>query len=315
MLNLKDYGDGIYVFDAEYMGKPAVASIHMLVDDGQVAFIDTGVAGSLPNALGALADVGLGVEAVSRVILTHVHLDHAGGAGVMMRQFPNAQLIVHPRGARHMIDPAKLIAGATDVYGPEFISRVYGEVLPIDAARVVEVKDGDEVQVGRRTLVCLDTPGHARHHACYFDRGSHSIFTGDMFGLSYGQLDVGDEQFVCPTTTPTQFDPEAMRSSVERILEREPRAAYLTHYGQLRDVAKAGVNLLRRMDKIVELTQAVKSAGADRAQQLERALTDYLLDEVRKHGSRLSDAEVLDVLETDITLNVQGLVYWLDSGR
>jgi len=314
MLNLKDYKQGVYVFDAEYM-KPAVAAIHMLVDNGQAAFIDTGVSSSLTNALAALTEVGLGVEAVSHVILTHVHLDHAGGAGVMMRQFPNAKLIVHPRGARHMVDPSKLIAGATEVYGTEFISRVYGEILPVDPARVVEVKDGDTVQFGNRTLLCLDTPGHARHHACYLDQSTNSIFTGDMLGLSYGQLDVNGRQFVFPTTTPSQFEPDAMRNSIERILKFEPQAAYLTHYGQLRNVTRAGKDLLRRLAKTVELTRAAKSNGTNRAQQLQDALTEYLLDEVRNHGSQLSDAQVLDILGPDISLNVQGLVHWLDSGR
>ena len=124
----RDYGNGIYAFDAGYV-RPILAAIHMVVENGRVAFIDTGSNDSLPNALAALERVGLPAEAVDYVFLTHIHLDHAGGAGTMMQAFPNARLAVHPRGARHMAEPAKLVAGVTAVYGQDYVEKVYGEIL------------------------------------------------------------------------------------------------------------------------------------------------------------------------------------------
>lgn len=312
MFDWRDYGNGIVAFDAAYV-RPILAAIHMLVENGRVAFIDTGCNDSLPNALAALKKQGLGVEAVDYVILTHIHLDHAGGAGSMMAVFPNARLVVHPRGARHMAEPSKLVAGVCAVYGEAYVQRVYGEILPIPAERIIEASDGFVLSLAGRELRCLQTPGHARHHICIVDGKTGGVFTGDMFGLSYRELDVDGRQFVFPTTTPSQFEPEEMRQSIQRLLALKPGAMYLTHYGQLQAVAQQGAELLRRLDALVELAMAEKSAGAERHGRIKVAMTAYLLAEIRAHGCLLPEAELLDIWETDLELNAQGLEIWLDS--
>ena len=136
MFDWRDYGNGIYAFDSGYV-LPILAAIHLIVDHGRVAFVDTGSKDSLPNARLALQKLGLDDSAVDYVILTHIHIDHAGGAGHLMREFPQARLVVHPRGARHMAEPAKLVAGVTAVYGEEYVARVYGDILPIPAERII----------------------------------------------------------------------------------------------------------------------------------------------------------------------------------
>ena len=123
MLNWNDYGNGIYCIDTGY-ARPQLAAMYLIVEKGHAAFVDTGSNDSVPNALEALAQLGLSVDAVDYVILTHIHLDHAGGAGLMMQKFPNAKLVVHPRGARHMAEPSKLIAGVTAVYGAEYVAKM-----------------------------------------------------------------------------------------------------------------------------------------------------------------------------------------------
>ena len=223
MFDWRDHGNGIIAFDAGYV-RPILAAIHLVVEQGRVAFVDTGTNDALPNALAALERLGLGVQAVDYVILTHIHLDHAGGAGAMMAAFPNARLIVHPRGAKHMAEPSKLIAGVSAVYGSDYVRKMYGDLVPIPAARIIGASDGHEILLAGRKLVCLDTPGHARHHICVVDQRTGGIFTGDMFGLSYRELDVGDRQFIFPTTTPTQFEPEATVRSIERLLSFNPPA-------------------------------------------------------------------------------------------
>lgn len=314
MFDWRDYGDGIIAFDAGYV-RPILASIHMLVENGRVAFIDTGSNDSLPNALAALERIGLDESAVDFVILTHIHLDHAGGAGRMMQAFPNARLVVHPRGARHMAEPSKLVAGVSAVYGPEYVKRVYGEILPVPAERIIEAPDGHLLSLAGRSLLCIDTPGHARHHICIVDRKAAAIFTGDMFGLSYRELDVDGRQFIFPTTTPTQFEPEQMRQSIARLLSFEPEAMYLTHYSRLSDVEAKGRELLRHLDALVALAEREAEAGEARHARIKQAMTDYLLGEIRAHGCTLSDTELLDIWATDLELNAQGLGVWLDQRR
>lgn len=312
MFDWRDYGSGIVAFDAGYV-RPILAAIHMLVEDGRVAFVDTGSNDSLPNALAALKRLGLGAEAVDYVILTHIHLDHAGGAGSMMAAFPKARLVVHPRGARHMAEPSKLVAGVSAVYGAEYVQRVYGEIRPIAAERIIEAPDGLVLSLAGRELRCLETAGHARHHICIVDGRTGGIFTGDMFGLSYRELDVEGRQFIFPTTTPTQFEPEEMRHSILRLLALKPPAMYLTHYGQVAELERLGGELLRHLERLIALALAEKAAGGERHARIKAAMTDYLLTQIRAHGCQLPEAVLLDLWETDLELNTQGLEVWLDG--
>lgn len=312
MFDWRDYRNGIVAFDAGYV-RPILAAIHMIVENGRVAFIDTGSNDALPNALAALEKLGLSVLAVDYVILTHIHLDHAGGAGSMMQAFPNARLVVHPRGARHMAEPSRLVAGVTAVYGAEYVARVYGEILPIPAERILEAADGLVVSLSGRELLCLDTPGHARHHICIFDKKAGAVFTGDMFGLSYRELDVDDRQFIFPTTTPTQFEPEEMRASIHRLMALQPEAMYLTHYSRVPHVQTQGAALLRHLDALVSLALSEQDAGEQRHERLKRSMTNYLLAEIRLHGCELPETTLLDIWATDLELNAQGLAVWLDS--
>lgn len=312
MFDWRDYGNGIIAFDAGYV-RPILAAIHMIIEDGRVAFVDSGSNDALLNAVAALEKAGLPVSAVDYVFLTHIHLDHAGGAGAMMAAFPNARLVVHPRGARHMAEPSKLVAGVKAVYGESYVERVYGEIRPIAAERIIEAPDGTEIDLAGRNLLCLDTPGHARHHICIVDKKSGGIFTGDTFGLSYRELDVEGHQFLFPTTTPTQFEPDEMRRSVERLLSFKPEAMYLTHYGRLDEVDAQGSALLRRLDAVVALALAEKGVGSTRHERIREAMTEYLLREIYAHGCELPEADLLAIWETDLELNAQGLGVWLDS--
>ena len=311
MFDWRDYGNGIIAFDAGYV-RPILAAIHMVVDDGRVAFIDTGSNDSLPNVREALNKVGLGRDAVDYVIINHIHLDHAGGAGTLMRECPNAWLVVHPRGSRHMAEPSKLVAGVTAVYGEDYVEKVYGEILPIPAERIIDADEGLTLQLGRRQLLIIDTPGHAKHHVCIVDRQAEAIFTGDMFGLSYREFAVAGRQFILPTTTPTQFDPAAMHASIDRLLGYQPRVMYLTHYAQLTDPAAQAAELHRRLDAHVAIAEAHAGDGEVRHAATKQALTDYLLGELRSHGCTLPEAAILDILATDLELNTQGLTWWLD---
>lgn len=308
------YAQGIYAIDADYV-RPRMASIHLLVENGRVAFVDTGNNESLAAALAALEALELDVGSVDYVILTHIHLDHAGGAGAMMRAFPNARLLVHPRGARHMADPTKLVAGAIAVYGAAEVRRLYGDVLPIDATRIIEATHELSVNLAGRELVCLDTPGHARHHICILDRKSGNLFTGDTFGLSYRELDTEGRQFIFPTTTPVQFDPDALHASLDLLVSYQPQAMYLTHFSEVTDVAAKAVELHRLIDAHLEIARREQNSGQERHSRIRAGLAHLLVDEAKRFGCRLPPAEILAIYATDLDLNALGLVVWLDSQR
>ena len=312
MPQLFTYEHGIHAFDSGYV-RPQLAAIHVVVENGRAAFIDTGTNHSLPRALALLASLGLTPDCVDYVIVTHVHLDHAGGAGAMMRAFEHARLVVHPRGARHMIDPSALVKGASAVYGADEVRRLYGEVLPIDAARVIEATHELRVDLAGREFVCLDTPGHARHHICIVDRRSGAVFTGDNFGLSYRELDTDGRQFIFPTTTPIQFDPQAMHASLDLIMSYRPPYVYLTHFGQLVEPQAKANELHRLIDAHVAIARREPGAGDDRLARIRAALAGLLLDEARRFGCRLADDVILEGFAADLDLNAQGLAHWIDN--
>ena len=304
---------GIHTIDTAFQ-RDHFDAAYLVVQDGRGALVDCGTSHALPHVLAAIERAGLGVEAIDWLILTHVHLDHAGGAGALMQQLPNARLLVHPRGAAHMIDPARLVAGATAVYGEAEMARSYGQVLPVPAERVVVAEDGHRVALAGRELLCIDTPGHARHHLCVWDELSRSWFTGDTFGLSYRELDSANGAFIIPTSSPVQFEPEALHASLERLLARAPEAMYLTHYGRVQEVPRLAADLHEQIDRMVAIGRAC-DGHADRHGALLAALGELYLQRARAHGCTLDDAGVLRVLGMDIELNAQGLACWLDRDR
>jgi glyoxylase-like metal-dependent hydrolase (beta-lactamase superfamily II) len=312
MSKLIRYNHGIFAIDADYV-RPKLAAIHMIVENGRVAFVDTGCNDSLPNVLAALDEINLPVESVDYVILTHIHLDHAGGAGSMMQAFPNARLVVHPRGARHMADPTKLIEGAAAVYGAEEVQRLYGDVLPIDSTRIIEATHEYGFDLAGRQFLCLDTPGHAKHHIAIVDKETGSIFTGDIFGLSYRELDTDGRQFIFPTTTPIQFDPEAMHASIDLLTSYRPPAMYLTHFSQVLNVEEKALELHRLVDAHVAIARQEKDSGLERHARIRKGLDQLLLNEATRFGCQLPAEQILGVFDADLELNAQGLGFWIDT--
>lgn len=315
MQNIIAHPDGIYTVDSGYGDRPQVAAIHLIIDQGRVAVIDTASNAAIPRILGGLASLGIAPEAVDWVVLTHIHLDHAGGAGSLMCALPNARLVVHPRGVRHMADPSKLWAAAAAVYGAERTFQLYGRLAPIPESRIVVAKDGMELPLGGRHLRVLDTPGHARHHIAIWDSVAQVFFTGDIFGVSYREFDVEGRAFVFPTTTPSQFDPEAMHRSIDRMLACQPQAMYLTHYGRVTEVDRLAADLHRLVDTQVAVARAARGNGVARHVEILAGLEQIVREETARQGWALSEEEALDMLRLDLELNAQGLGVWLDSLR
>lgn len=294
---------GVYHLDSHYMQR-GVASLYCVVQDGEVAIIETGTAHSLTLVEQCLRDLSIAPERVKYIMPTHVHLDHAGGAGVMMRAFPEAQLVIHAAGAKHMIDPSRLIEATRAVYGDAVFNELYGEIPPIDEDRIINVDYELEIDLNGRKLLVIDTPGHAWHHYCVVDAISDAIFTGDTFGLSYPNLLHHGKRVVLPTTTPTQFDPGALHRSIDKLMHFNPRRMYLTHFNVLPDPATVVDQYRHWIDHYVALTDRIKPTDEDLPQMIAQmrqmigAAFDFSADVLGKQ------------LAMDIKLNCQGLIYW-----
>ncbi|MEO7339099.1 MAG: MBL fold metallo-hydrolase [Caldimonas sp.] len=301
---------GIHVIDTGFH-RPLFDASYLIVERGRAAFVDTGTNHSVPRLLAALDGVGVARDAVDFVIATHVHLDHAGGVGLLMQQLPEARLVVHPRGARHLIDPTRLMNSARSVYGDEEVARSYGDVIGVANERVVRTADRMVLHLAGRPLEFIDTPGHARHHHCIWDAASRGFLTGDTFGLSYREFDTEQGAWLMPTTTPVQFDPQALRSSIARMLAYRPACMYLTHYGRIAPVEPLAVIMLEQLDAMVALAHSVE-AGPSRHDALKVGLEAIHLASLRAAGSKLDAARVRELLALDLELNAQGIAIWLD---
>jgi len=300
---------GITAVDTEYL-YPGHAAAHLIVDGGSAAFVDVGTNSSVPYLLAALNELGIAPAAVEYLLLTHVHLDHAGGAGALMRELPNARALLHPRGAPHMIDPTKLIAGSKAVYGEERFRRMYGELLAIPAARVRVVADGERVALGGRMLELIHTPGHAQHHYVVVDAAHASIFSGDTFGISYRALDTENGAFITPSTVPTQFDPEQHIASIDRLLAYRPESIYLMHFSCVTDVPRLGISLKAQIAELARIARA-HADDPDPQAGIRADMLTLWRSLARDHGCRLPDSELEHALAGDLTLNTQGLIAWL----
>jgi len=307
---LTEYRAGITAIDV-MLTRPRDDAAHLVVDGGRAAFVDTGTTHSLPALLHALDAKGIGRGDVDWVLTTHVHLDHAGGAGTLMRELPNARCAVHPRGARHLVDPSQLIAGSRQVFGEERYDRIYGEIAPIEASRVFIAEDGVRIRIGGRELELIHTPGHALHHYCIVDQANALIFSGDTFGLSYRDFDVDGRAFIFPTTTPVHFDPRALCASVDRLMSYRPRSIFLTHYAEVTELDRLAREMKERVLAFADLGVRHRDAP-DRADKLRRGMFAMISGWLDAHGFPRDEGERHRLLDDDVELNSQGIEVWLD---
>ncbi|MGX5730407.1 MBL fold metallo-hydrolase [Pseudoxanthomonas beigongshangi] len=304
---------GIHTIDTAFQ-RDHFDAAYLIVEQGRGAFVDTGTNHAVPRLLEAAREAGLQPDDIDWVLVTHAHLDHAGGAGELMAKLPRARLVAHPRAAVHLIDPSKLIAGATAVYGEAEMARSYGRIRAVPEERVVVAEDGHTLELAGRRLQCIDTPGHARHHYCVWDERSRSWFTGDTFGLSYREMDGPQGPFILPTSSPVQFEPEALKTSIARLLAYRPQAMYLTHYGRVTEPDRLAAELFEQIDAMCVLARQC-DGKPDRHRAMVAGLTALYQERARAQRCPLDDAGVTRVLEMDIELNAQGLACWLDRDR
>jgi len=315
-IKFKSLGSGIYEIETFYLDREQYAACYLLEDNGEIAIIETNTNYAVPCILGTLEQLGFSKSQVTYVILTHIHLDHAGGAGELMAQLPDATLVLHPRGKRHMINPEKLIASVKQVYGEAQYKELYGDILPIPAERVEAVEDGHELSVGSRQLKFLHLSGHAKHHFVVWDSTSGSLISGDNFGIGYPTMTVAGTRLLFPSTSPTQFEPEKALETYDAIVQLKPKRILLTHYGLLEDIEGGYVQLKNWIRFSVEAAQKRHAEGLR-----EQALVDALLKDIWEHfdkevsgarGSGLTEKEK-ELLAVDADINAQGLAFYINK--
>ena len=274
--------------------------------------MDTGCYLSVPMLLATLDEKNIQRENVDYIILTHIHLDHAGGAGELIKHLPNAKVIVHEYGAHHLIDPSKLRAGVIDVYGELFFKQYLGDLIPIPESKIIIAKDNDSITLGKRTLTFIDTPGHARHHICIWDEKSRGIFSGDTLGVSYREFDTERGTLIFPPTTPIQFDPDAWKDTINQLMALQPKYAYLTHFNRIEFNQKSANMLTTNIDNFVAIAQQTQN-HTNRHKAIKEALLGYLLKIATQHGVILNKAQQVKIFKGDLEICAQGLGVWLDK--
>jgi glyoxylase-like metal-dependent hydrolase (beta-lactamase superfamily II) len=309
-IRLIRHPDGVTTVDAEYV-HPGFASVHVLQRDGKAALIDSGTNSSVPHILGALQQLGIALADVELLFVTHVHLDHAGGTGLLVQHLPNARVVAHPRAVPHLEDPARLESATIAVYGQQAYEQMYGKLVPVPRARISETRDGDRCPLGDTELTVLHTPGHALHHHVLFDPRASVLFTGDTFGLSYPELTTERGPYILPTTTPTQFDPEQLIATIERLAALQPASIYLTHFGRVTEAPRLARALCEQIEAFVQIARD-KAAVPERHASIKAELRGLLVARLTAHGVSAPEAAVDRVLGADLELNAQGLVAWLE---
>lgn len=299
----------IHVVDSGYV-RDHFDAVHLLVHNGRVAVIDPATRFSVPRILRGLAERGLTPEAVDWILLTHVHLDHAGGTGDLLACCPNARVAVHARGERHLVAPEKLWAAVCQVYGQAEAESLYGGITPVPAERIQVVGEGDRLSLAGREILIWDTPGHALHHVVYEDTTSRSLFAGDTYGIQYPSLRGPGGALAFITSSPSQFDPDSHAHTLHKLMSRQPQQVYLTHYGSLPDPLVAGQRLLAQLPKYAEIAVSAPR-GESRRETIREGLLTLYVEEAQTLGLQTTRNDLAEALAMDLDLNADGLLSWL----
>lgn len=270
------------LIDVEYLGNPKIIAACLLEGEDKIAIVDPGPSSALATLRKKLDQLGVGVKGVNTILLTHIHLDHAGATGTLVRENPSIQVYVHQRGAPHMIDPAKLLDSARRLYGDQ-MERLWGEFLPVPAENVRALAGGERLSIGGRQLEVVYTPGHASHHVSYFDAASELAFVGDTAGLR-----IANGQTILPITPPPDIDLEGWAKSWEEIQKRRPERLFLTHFGAADHVDE---HLKELRERLEEWSMTVRESLKDGQTDAERA-AQFTQQVKTKLKRQMSDQDV-----------------------
>ncbi|WP_044022568.1 MBL fold metallo-hydrolase [Bacillus sp. SG-1] len=279
-----------------------------VIKEDDITIVETSASPSIPHLIRGLQQLNISLEQVKNIIVTHIHLDHSGGVGLFLEKCPNASVIVHEKGARHLINPERLEAGARQVYGEDF-DRLFHPIVPVPAERVFIKRHNDELQISSDcTLTFYDTPGHSRHHFSIYDNKSRGIFSGDTAGINYKYL-LKDESLYLPSTSPNQFNPDEMKQSLELYEKLSLEKIYFGHFGISEEPEKALTEVMNWLKIFVETAVEICSANSENPLT---ALTDALKKEVLGSNEKLQhNKDFLRLLDLDMKVSAMGLIDYL----
>jgi glyoxylase-like metal-dependent hydrolase (beta-lactamase superfamily II) len=305
---LIDLENRIHLIDGYDLGVAGRTGTYVIREE-QLTLVETSASPSVPYILQGLKELGLDPKDVRYIIVTHIHLDHSGGAGLLLKSCPNAKVVVHPKGARHLAHPERLIEGARTVFGEKF-DELYDPILPIPEDRLITITDLDTLPIGPDCqLQFLDTPGHANHHFSIYDPVSNGIFTGDTIGVYYPELAQHGTALYLPSTSPNQFNPEAMMKSMERIRQLNVSRIYFGHFGMSEDPSEAYRQLEYWLPLFVKTAEQAFTEGRNE-EVIGTLLFQLVQDWLTSRGISTND-RVCSMIQPEIEIGAQGLFDYL----
>jgi len=282
-----------------------------VINEEQLTIVESGPSPSVQHVKKGLDALGFSLDEVKYIIVTHVHLDHAGGAGLLLQDCPNAKVVVHAKGARHLADPTRLIAGAKMVYVDKFFD-LFDPIVPIPQERLLIKNDGDVLEISSTCILqFLDTPGHAKHHFSIYDPVSNGIFTGDTVGILYDQLVRDGVDLFLPSTSPNQFDPQAMQHAIDHMLGMNLTAIYYGHYGMTNNPNDALQQVAGWLKVFMVEALAVVDEGKG-ADELANRLISLIRNHLRELGIN-DDHDVYKLIELDMQVSALGMIDYLSK--
>lgn len=315
MAKFEKIRDHLFCIDAYDLGLPNRTSSYLIKDD-KIALIETSASPSVPYILKALEELHISPEEIDYLILTHIHLDHAGGAGVFMQLCPNAKVYVHPKGVRHLVDPSRLITSAKSVYGEKF-DAIFGEILPIAEEKFHAVDHEESLNLGSSILTFYHTKGHANHHISIYDSLSNGMFVGDTTGVFYPDMIKEHFDVILPSTSPNQFDPDLMEESIQLYEKIRPGIIYFGHYGAYSNPEFAYEEVRRYLPIFVQAGRQAMQEENDFTKQVnltEQLLTDNLFNELQLKGLP-EDHPVFKVIPLDLAVSAMGIIDYLTKAE
>lgn len=294
---------GVTAIDTFMGGRERYTAAYLLTAS-QPTLVETGPGTSVEPVARAIEALGIAPDALAHIVLTHIHLDHAGGVGSLAGRFPNATVWVHERGARHLADPSRLVASTTRVYGAERMALLFGPVEPVPAERLRVLDEASPLEIGGRTLRALDTPGHASHHLALVDSSTGVVFTGDALGIHVPDLPV-----LRPATPPPEFDLELAIASIERIRGAAPSTLLFAHFGPIADVHRTCDLAVRQLHDWTDAVRDAMRSTTDLDQ-----IVEFLTREAARETVTGAQAQLdLDRLETlaGVRMNAAGIALYL----
>lgn len=305
--------DHLYSIDTNDLGLKNRTTSYIIVDD-KIALIETSASPSIPYILNALEELHIKPSDIDYLILTHIHLDHAGGAGVMMKYCPNATVLVHPKGVRHLVDPSRLIASARSVYGENF-DAIFGEILPIQEKQLYAIGDREIIRLGSSTLTFYYTKGHANHHISIHESLTNGMFVGDTTGVYYPDMTGEEFDVILPSTSPNQFDPNLMEDSIQLFEKIKPNVLYFGHYGSYTHPQFAYAEVRRYLPIFMDAGRQTMKEETDFTKQVQRTeeiLTNSIFAELQTKGLS-KDHPVFKIIPLDLAVSAMGIIYYLSK--